>query len=130
MVISIILSMCIIFYFNLIFCPKFRWLIWCIVFDVLSLYYYINLSLSVIHYLFSGDIYLSFSIFLSRSIFFVSISTVSEPFCGERLETFVVSKTILLLFKSPVDSDVFELLFLKVVLRGSVPFFLAWSRTF
>ena len=115
--------MCIIFYFNQIFCPKFRWLIWCIVFDVLSLYYYINLSLSVIHYLFSGDIYLSFSIFLSSSIFSVSISTVSEPFCGERLETFVVSETILLLFKSPVDSDVFELLFLKVVLSGSVPFF-------
>ena len=62
-------------------------------FDIPLLYLYINLNLSIIRCLSSGDIYLSFGIS-------VSLSTVSELFCGD----FFV---ILLPIKSPFASVAF-----------------------
>ena len=64
--------------------PKFRLLIWSIVYQfffyIPLLYYYINLSPG-------------FSI--SNHVFFASLSTVSEFFCDELLETFVALSAIL-----------------------------------
>ena len=71
-------------------------------FDVTVLYYYINLRSSIIFWLSSGDIYLSFGISLS-----CSFVIVSELFCNERLGTFVILLAILLPIKSPVASAVF-----------------------
>ena len=71
-------------------------------FDVTVLYYYINLRSSIIFWLSSGDIYLSFGISLS-----CSFVIVSELFCNERLGTFVTLLAILLPIKSPVASAVF-----------------------
>ena len=78
-------------------------------FDILLFYYYINLRSSIMICLFSGDIYLSSGIFLSGS--FV---TVSDLFCFEVFETFVVlslydlatALAILLPIQSPVPSAV------------------------
>ena len=67
-----------------------------------------NLSLSIVFSLSSGDIYLSLGI--SLSCLFV---TVSELFCCKFSETFVILLAILLPIKSPVASAIFELLFLK-----------------
>ena len=64
-------------------------------FDIPLLYYCINLRSSVIFYLSSGDI-LSLSIFLSNPVFFYSFSTVSELFCGEIFQNFVIVTAILL----------------------------------
>ena len=71
-------------------------------FDIPLLYYYINLISSVILCLSSGDIYLSLGISLSYSFVIVS-----ELFCGELLETFVVLVAILLPIISPVVSAAF-----------------------
>ena len=68
--------------FNPFFCPKFKWLIWCIIqrivlfFDIVLLYFCVNLTSLIIYCIFSGDIYLSLCTFSS----FV---TVSELFCNE-----------------------------------------------
>ena len=79
-------------YFDPIFCPKFRWLIWCIVSQVyyfLIFHYYIIILILDHHYLhcslFSGD--LSLGISLSSPIFSASFIAVSKMFCGEFLET-------------------------------------------
>ena len=66
------------------------------------LYYYINLRSSIIFCLSSEDIYLSLDISLS-----CSFVLVSELFCSELLETFVILLAILLPIKSPVASVVF-----------------------
>ena len=62
----------------------------------------LNTRLPIIFCLFSGDIYLSLGISLSR--LFV---TVSELFCCEVFEIFVNLLAILLSIKSPVASAVF-----------------------
>ena len=74
------------------------------IFNIPSLYYYINLR-SLIFCLFSVDIYLSFGIFLSKPIFFVLLSTVSELFCGEILDNFVII-SVFYWIKSSVSSAV------------------------
>ena len=82
-------------------------------FDIQLIYYYINLRSSIIFCLFPGDIYLSFGIFLSNTIFSASLSTVSELLCGAVFDNFVILSAILLSFKSPVVSAFFELLFFR-----------------
>ena len=79
------------------------------IFYFLEFHYY-TIILTLDHHkfcLFSGDIYLSFGISLSVSIFSVSFVTVSKLFCDEVLETFVILSAILLPIKSPVASAVF-----------------------
>ena len=70
-------------------------------FDIWLLYY-INIRSSIIFCISSGYIYLSLSIYLSFS--FVN---VSELFCGEIFETFVILSAILVSIISPVVSAVF-----------------------
>ena len=70
-------------------------------FDIPLLYCYTNLNSSVICYLFSADMYLSFGI---------SISSLALLFCSSLenlLEIPVVLSAILLPIKSPVASAVF-----------------------
>ena len=52
-------------------------------FDISLLYYYINLRSSIIFCLFSEDVYLSLGIS-------VSLSIVSEVFCGKSFEVLVI----------------------------------------
>ena len=66
------------------------------------LYYYINLSSSIISCLFSGDTYLYLGI--SLSCLYV---TVSELFCDNVFEVFVILSAILLPIKSLVASPAF-----------------------
>ena len=87
------------------FVVNFSTLLW--LFDNSLLYYYINLNVSIMYSLFSGDIYLSLDISLGISSSFPFI-TVFEFFV-----TFVVLIAILLPIKSPVASAVFQLIFLK-----------------
>ena len=94
-------------------------------FDIPLLCYYINLRSSIFFCLSSGDVYLSLGISLS-----CSFVIVSELFCSELLETFVILLTILLPIKSPVASAVFWITLLEVVLKASVADYLAWSRSF
>ena len=82
-------------------------------FNIPLLYYYINFRLSVIFCLSSEDIYLSFDISLSNLVFSVSLSTVSELFCGESFDTFLILSTILLPIKSKLLLQCFEMLLLK-----------------
>ena len=101
--ISVICFTQFIIYFKSIFCSKFRWLIWCIVFfDTVLLNCYINLISSIFFCLSSEDIYLSLGISLSFSFLIVS-----KLFCCESFETFVILLSILLLIKSPIASAVF-----------------------
>ena len=65
-------------------------------FDILLLYYYINLRSLIIFWLSSEYINLSLSIYLS-----FSFAIPSELFYGEILETFVVLLVILSPIKSP-----------------------------
>ena len=75
-------------------------------FDIPLLYYYINLSASIISCLSSGDIYLSLGISFGISLSF-SFVTVSEFFRCEFFETFVILLAILLPIKSPIASAAF-----------------------
>ena len=79
-------------------------------FVISLLYYYINLGLSIIFCLSSGDIYLSLSISLS-----CSFEPVSKLFCCEVFETLVILSAIL--FYCQLNHQLlllcFELLFLK-----------------
>ena len=63
--------------------------------------------------LFSGEVYLSLDISISNPIFFASLSTLSERFCGEALEAFVMILTILLPIKSQLLQLFYEMLFSK-----------------
>ena len=71
-------------------------------FDIPLLCHYIYLRSSIIFYLSPGDIYLFLDISLSS--LFVA---VSELFCTEVFEIFVILLAILLPLKSPVASAVF-----------------------
>ena len=61
-------------------------------FDI-PLYYYINVRSSIIFYLFCGDIYVCLGIS-------VLLSTISELFCAQFLESFVILWEMLLPSKS------------------------------
>ena len=69
-------------------------------FDIPLLYYYINLRLSIIFCFCSRDICIYLGISLS-----CSFVIVSELFCGELLQTFVILLAILLPIKSTVASE-------------------------
>ena len=84
-----------------------------IFFDIPLLYYYINLRSSTIFCTLSGDIYLSLGI---SALF----STVSEVFCSDLFEVFVILLALLLLINTPVASVVFVDCFFEVVLSESV----------
>ena len=84
-------------------------------FGITLLYYYINLISSIIFCLSSGNMHL----FLGFS-WSCSFVIVSELFCGELLETFVILSSILLPIKSLVASAVFSMTFFKENLSASV----------
>ena len=65
-----------------------------------------NLILSMISRLSSGDIYLSLDIFLGVSLSFLFV-TVSELICRDFFGTFVILSAILLPIKLPVASALF-----------------------
>ena len=79
---------------------------------------------------FSGYIYHSLGIFLSNPVFSVSLSTASELFSGEPLDTVVVLSAILLPIKSSVVSAVFWIALFEAVLSAFVPDYLALSIRF
>ena len=88
-------------------------LVFCLIFfDILLLYYYINLKLSTIFCLSSGDIYLSLGISFSGSFI-----TASELFCYEITEIFLVQSAILLSVKSSVGSAIFWIAFSEATLK-------------
>ena len=101
-----------------------------LLFDIPLLYCHINLASSIIFYLSSVDIYLSLDISLSNPIYFLLFVTVSELFCGEIFETFVILSAILLPIKSPIASAIFRIAVFEAVLSASVANYLAWSRSF
>ena len=96
-----------------------------IIFGIPLLYCYFSLRSSIIFYLSSGDTY--FPLGISLSCFFV---TVSELFCIEFLEIFVILSATLLPFKSPVAFAVFWTALFEAVLRALVVDCLAWSKVF
>ena len=69
------------------------------------------------------NIYLSLGISLSCSF-------LTELFCGDVCETFVILSAILLPVKSPVASAVFWIGLFEAVLGASVADCLAWLRSF
>ena len=79
---------------------------------------------------FSGDICLSFGVSLWNTVFFISLSTVSERFCGELLDTFVILWAILLPSKSSGSSAVFWTASFGAALSSTVIDFSAWLRKF
>ena len=79
---------------------------------------------------FSGYIYHSLGIFLSNPVFSVSLSTASELFLGEPLDTVVVLSAILLPIKSSVVSAVFWIALFEAVLSAFVADYLALSISF
>ena len=83
-------------------------------FGIALLHYHINLldhqKFSVF---FSGEVYLSLDNSISNPIFFASLSTLSERFCGEALEAFVMILTILFPIKSQLLQLFYEMLFSK-----------------
>ena len=79
--------------------------------DIALLYYYINLRSSIIFCFSSGNIYLSLS-----CLFVI----VSELFCGNLLETFVILLAILLPIKSPVASAVSGIIVFEVIFSASI----------
>ena len=89
-------------------------------FDTPLLYYYTNLNSSIICFLFSGDMYLSFGDFDS------SLSLLFLDF----LETLVILSSIYLPIKSLVASAVFWTALFEAVFIASVVDFLALSRSF
>ena len=96
---------------------------------IINLYFYFNLSLSIICSFFSKDIHVSFGISVSNPIFSVSHSSLSGLFCREFLETFVVLSAILLTIKLPVVSAIFWIAVFEPVLNVSVAECLTWSRS-
>ena len=86
-----------------------------LLFDAPSLYYHINLRSSIIFCLSSRDIYLSLDTSSS-----CSLVIVSEVFCGELLQTFIILLAILLPIISPVASTIFRITFFEEVLNSSV----------
>ena len=75
-------------------------------FNIISIYYYINLRLSIIFCLSSEDIYLSLGISIGISLS-CSFVTVFELFCCQFIETPVTLLEMLLPISSPVASVVY-----------------------
>ena len=82
-------------------------------FDIWLLYYYINLKSSIIFCLSSEDKYLSLDNYLSHSFVIVS-----ELFCCDVFDIFVILLAILLLIKSPVATAIFSVAILEAVLNA------------
>ena len=97
--------------------------------DILLLYCYTKINSSIICFLFSGDMYLSFG---------VSDSSLASLFCGfldcnsveDVFEKLIISSSILLPIKSPVASAVFWIFLFEAVFIASVVDFFAPSRGF
>ena len=89
-----------------------------LLFDVLLLYYYINLRLSITFCFSSGDIYRSSGISLS-----FSFVIVSGLFCCELFETFVILLATFLPIKSPVASVAFWIAHFESVFSSVADFF-------
>ena len=99
-------------------------------FIIILLYYYINLkSLVIYNYYIYVYLFIDMCICLGVSFPF-SFVNVSELFCGEFLETFVILSAILLPIKSAVPSAVFWITLFKVVLSASLADYLPLSRSF
>ena len=137
MTIGIIRSTRIIIYFNPIYCPKFSWLIWCILWQIFRFWYSIIILLEyskIINNflrLFWRYIYIYFfRYFFSCSTCSILFLTVTELFCGEFAETFIILSAILLLIKSPVTCGVLWIALLEAFLKTSVADCLAWSKNF
>ena len=75
-------------------------------FNIISIYYYINLRLSIIFCLSSGDIYLSLGISIGISLS-CSFATVFKLFCCQFIENPVTLLEMLLPISSPVASVVY-----------------------
>ena len=107
-------------------------LVYCVTF----FFCYVNITLLnhlkslIIGCLFSGDIYLSFGISLWNTVFFISLSTVSELLCGELLDIFVILWAVLLPSKSSGSSAVFWTASFEAALSSTVVDFSAWLRKF
>ena len=99
-------------------------------FLIICYYIYFNLWLLIICFIFSGDIYLSFSISLSNAAFSVSLSIVSELFFAELLDIFKILLEILLPGKSSVASADFWIALFQAVLSIFVSYWLSRSRSF
>ena len=124
-------------YFKRIFCPKYLMvgLVYCLkhllYFDIPLMYYYINITSSMIFCLSSRGIYLSFLMSLSCSFL-----TIYKLFCGKILAFFVILSVILLPIKSPVASAFFELLSwdrfkcIRFKCIGGIIYYLVRSRSF
>ena len=82
-------------------------------FDIALLYYYINLSSSIIHCLSLGYIYIYiytfYLVFLFHFYFLLNYFVNAIPL----MIFFVILSAILLPIKSPVGSGIFELLFFR-----------------
>ena len=92
-------------------------------FDIPFLYYYTILNSSIICYLFSGDILLSFG---------ASDSSLASLFCKpvDFFETLVILSAISLPIKSPVSSAAFWIAFFEAVFIASVVYFFGAITTF
>ena len=99
-------------------------------FNILFLYYYINLRSLINFCLFPEDIYLSLVISLSCSIFSVSFVTSPKLFYGEALETFVILSAVLSQVKSPAGSAVFRTTLFEADLIASLVDFLTGLRSY
>ena len=99
-------------------------------FDIPLLYYYINLTSSINFCLFSGDIYLSFGISISKSCIFCFTFNCFWTILWWGFWDFSDFSEILLSTKSPVASAVFWIALFEVVLSASVVDFLAWLGCF
>ena len=91
-------------------------------FYISLLYYYTRFNSSIICYLFSGDIHLSFAASDSSLALFCKREYI--------FETLVISSAILLPFKSPIPSAVFYIALSEAVFTASVVDFFALSRRF
>ena len=96
-----------------------------LLFDIPLLYCYINLRSSITFYLSSGDTCLSLDISLLSSFVLVS-----EYFCSEVFETFVILSAILFPIKSLTATAVFWITVFGVVLSVSPADYLRWSWSF
>ena len=102
---------------NLVYCPTDL-----LFFDISLSYYFINLNLSMICSLFSGDIYIFLQVYL------FCLKPLLKYFCA--FGTFVILLAFLLPIKSPVASAVFWIAFFEAVSSAYVADCLAWSRNF
>ena len=97
---------------------------------IIILYFYINLSLSIISCVFCEDGYIYFGVSLSTPIFSLSLSTASGLICGKLHETFIILSAVLLPTKLLVVSASFWIALFEPILSESVTNCLTFSKTF